>query len=309
MARNINAIFNECLERIQQGESIESCLSSYPEYAAELQPMLSMYLNVRWRGSMPQPRPEFKAQARAQFIYALQQSQQAQWEKQQKSAKKPIFQWHGALVPTLAAVLLMLFSGVGTVAASSNSLPDEPLYPVKIATEKAREILTFSDEDKAKLQVTFVETRVNEIEKLADQGKTAAIATATTNLVNQLDKVDLAIKRMETAEITQSTRSTPASTTGPLNAPTTEPFKGLGGQENTTSNTNNRKTAELKATLDRSLSNNISVLEKVLDKVPTSAKTAIQNAIDTSNIKRQQNTIQPNTFNRIKPPKTDDDSD
>jgi len=199
MAKNINDIYNECLDLMQMGETIEGCLGRYPEYASELQPMLSMYLNVRWRGSMPQPRPEFKAQARTQFIQALQQAQQTKWE-QQKGTKKTFFRWHGALVPTLAAVLLMLFSGFGTVAASSNALPEEPLYPVKIATEKAREILTFSAEEKAELQVSFVENRVQEIEKLAEQGKTTALASATTNLVNQLDQADLAIKRVEADE-------------------------------------------------------------------------------------------------------------
>jgi len=137
------------------------------------------------------------------------------------------------------------------------------------------------------------------------------------------------IKRVEIAEIKQTTRNAATSTTGTLSTPATAPSttpalppasdtprplvppqstKGSGTTETDTSDTT-RKTAKLRTTLDRSLTNNVAVLEKVLDKVPAAAKTAIQNAIDTSNIKREQNTVQPNTFNNLPPPPPKFDSD
>lgn len=77
MARKLEEIFNECYERILQGESFESCLMRYPEYAAELEPLLRTALGFTWRASSIQPRPEFKYWARARLqgaqTYAKQQ--------------------------------------------------------------------------------------------------------------------------------------------------------------------------------------------------------------------------------------------
>ena len=63
MAKKLENIFNECLERILQGESLESCLASYPKEAAQLEPLLRTALGFSWRASSVQARPEFKARA------------------------------------------------------------------------------------------------------------------------------------------------------------------------------------------------------------------------------------------------------
>ena len=68
MSKKLEEIFDECLERLQQGDSIENCLMQYPEVAAELEILLRTAVNVNWRSSLVRPRPEFKAYARAQFI-------------------------------------------------------------------------------------------------------------------------------------------------------------------------------------------------------------------------------------------------
>ena len=36
MPRKIEDAFNDCFERLMSGESLESCVGSYPEYAEEL---------------------------------------------------------------------------------------------------------------------------------------------------------------------------------------------------------------------------------------------------------------------------------
>ena len=39
--REFNNILDECLERVINGETIEQCLASHPEYAAEIEPLLT----------------------------------------------------------------------------------------------------------------------------------------------------------------------------------------------------------------------------------------------------------------------------
>src|SRR4030042_474574 len=71
--KQLNNVLNECLERLDKGESIEQCLRSYPEYEAELKPLLRTAQAFK-KLSTIEPRPEFKARARYQFRAALKET-------------------------------------------------------------------------------------------------------------------------------------------------------------------------------------------------------------------------------------------
>ena len=72
-SKEFDNILNECLERLLiKGETIEQCLQSYPEQAAELKSLLETALVVK-KASAIQPRVDFKARARYQFHSALQE--------------------------------------------------------------------------------------------------------------------------------------------------------------------------------------------------------------------------------------------
>jgi hypothetical protein len=202
MDKKLEKIFNECIDRLLQGETIDDCLKSHPQLADELEPLLLTAIDISWKATKIEPRPEFKSMARARiqsaFIYAQQHKQQ----KQQKQPKySGFFSLQRAWVPALSAVLVIVLSSAGTVAASSNALPDETLYPVKEATENTRLAFTFSDAGKAKFYVQLVETRSQEIVEMAIQGKTEIIVEVTEKLTDHLEEADLAIKRVEASAI------------------------------------------------------------------------------------------------------------
>lgn len=67
----INA-FNDCVERLRAGQSIEDCLRVYPHYAAFLRPMLEAGLAVR--RAAPAVSPAAKARVRARVMPARQTS-------------------------------------------------------------------------------------------------------------------------------------------------------------------------------------------------------------------------------------------
>ena len=72
--REFDNALNDCLERLLvNGETIEQCLASYPEHAAELEPLTQTAVATQ-QASAIQPRPEFKARARYQFQSALQEA-------------------------------------------------------------------------------------------------------------------------------------------------------------------------------------------------------------------------------------------
>jgi hypothetical protein len=71
-----------------------------------------------------------------------------------------------AAVPVLALVMMMSSSGMA-LAASQSSLPGDVLYPVKRGTEQAQLIFARSPEARAQLQLSFAQTRLEEIRRIA----------------------------------------------------------------------------------------------------------------------------------------------
>ena len=70
------------------------------------------------------------------------------------------------------AVLLILASVVvATGVAAADSLPDEPLYGVKLATEQARLAFAATPEDRATVELSIAEHRLTEAVLLAEEGR------------------------------------------------------------------------------------------------------------------------------------------
>ena len=192
--KEFDNILDECLERLIKGETIEQCLASYPEQAAELEPLLQTVL-VAQKASAVEPRPEFRERARYQFRAALQ-------ETEMKRGRRFFFGWQPQWATAVIAVLVLLLSGGGTVAAANNSMPDEPLYQVKLAIETVRLALTPSTLGKAELYVSLADKRVTEITKMAGKGKPEAVARAARQLNTQLIAMaSLAAPREEDAGV------------------------------------------------------------------------------------------------------------
>ncbi|MFQ6016385.1 MAG: DUF5667 domain-containing protein, partial [Anaerolineae bacterium] len=78
----------------------------------------------------------------------------------------------------------------GTVAASADSLPHSPLYPVKRTTERVQLFLTFSPEGKAHLHLFFAERRLNETVEMMS----CCHSIDDAILTSMLEQTDLAIK-------------------------------------------------------------------------------------------------------------------
>ncbi len=75
------------------------------------------------------------------------------------------------------------------VTAAADSLPDSPLYQVKLATESVRLALTPSDLGKAELNAQFADKRVDEIIEMAAIGNTALVEETTDRMNSNLVSV------------------------------------------------------------------------------------------------------------------------
>ena len=181
--REFDNVLNECLERLLvKGETMEQCLGSFPEHSGELKPLLETALAAK-KASAIQPRPEFRDRARYQFYSELQ--------AMERKRSRPFFGWlwQPRWVPVTAVVLALLLAGGGTVAAASGSMPDEPLYAVKLATEQVQLVFTPSALGKAELYARLADRRVTEIVRMAGKSKPEHIERATQLLDTYLTKI------------------------------------------------------------------------------------------------------------------------
>ncbi len=192
-SREFDNVLEECIERlIVQGETVEQCLQSYPKYADELKPLLETALSAKGATNI-QPRPEFRDRARYQFHTALQEME--------LKKSRPFFSWQPRLVATVAIVLVLLVIGGSTVVAASGSMPGEPLYPVKLATERVHLWLTPSSLGKAELYAKLADKRVVEMVNIAGEDKSEQIELTAQRLDDYLTKIaDLASTQPVAAE-------------------------------------------------------------------------------------------------------------
>ena len=95
-----------------------------------------------------------------------------------------------AFTRVLAVIVAVAVIGLGTVAASADSLPHSPLYPVKRTTERVQLFLTFSPSGKAQLHLFFAERRLNETMELMS----CCHSVDDAILMSMLEETDLAIK-------------------------------------------------------------------------------------------------------------------
>lgn len=186
----IENILDDCLERILvRGESVDECLACYRQFADELEPLLRTAIATR-KALAIEPRPEFKARARYQFYSVL---KEVASKKQRR-----FFGWQLRWVTMASLALTLLLSGGGIVAAASNSMPDSPLYQVKLATEQIQLFLTTSPEDKVELHAKLVDRRVAEIINMAEEGNVSLVETTTQRLDNHLSTIaNISVKRTD----------------------------------------------------------------------------------------------------------------
>jgi hypothetical protein len=296
--REFDNILDECLERLLLGgETIDQCLVRYPEQAVELRPLLETALAAK-KVSNIQPRPEFRSRARYQFRAALQEA----------PARRGFlaFAWP-AWATVVAIVLALLLSGGSTVALAANSMPDEPLYSIKVATEQVRLAFTFSDIGKADLNAQFADRRISEIAAIANRAKPEDLDKATKLLNEHLEKVAVLAETWAGEEKANMLRvpsmapeTTPTSPTAPEPAPTPAPTPAPAAPPAQTSPSTDEEEqgdmegsvdgelARLRMEVERNAVRHPAMLREMLETAPESAKPALRRALVITEARYQQ---------------------
>lgn len=180
MSDNFDSVFEKCMDDIVcHGRSTQDCLEAYPEHAGDLKPLLATVAASRKAAGLS-PRENFKARARYEFYSAV--------AEMREKPKIPWFKRSMAWVQVgISAVVALMITGGGVLAASGSSLPGQPLYSVKIFTEQVQLGLTFSEAAKIQLYANLADRRVEEIITLYQAGDVELVREGNERLNSNFD--------------------------------------------------------------------------------------------------------------------------
>src|SRR5918999_254708 len=184
-----------CIALARQGVPLEECLAQYPEYAAELMPLLQAATTPS-RDYSNSPNSRMPSSVRTRLRQrVLEHWDRTQALKQQRLRVDPAFPLPWAAVTALAILIaIVLVGGASTTMAAQDSVPGTSLYPVKEFREEARLWLAGSPEEKVAVYTQFVEERTAEIIRLAQAGESSPAAVAVARLEEHFNAVDQLIK-------------------------------------------------------------------------------------------------------------------
>ena len=180
MDEKIVDALNDCLERLARGEALDAVLSRYPEARRELEPLLQASLVTRKALAGIAPPPG----ARARVWTHLQPAMKGR----SRPRSGPLAWLRPWAVAATSLFLVFLLAG-GTVLASTNSLPHQPLYAVKLAAEQAQLALTPTQEGKARLELALAEKRAREMVAVAQLNRPQELEKLADRLERHLEKV------------------------------------------------------------------------------------------------------------------------
>jgi hypothetical protein len=148
-----------CLNRMEKGETLGSVLARYPQLSDQLSPLLKTALRARSgsRDGLPQS------------VLARQRSRGLAMAAGLRGKKSRPWMLRGALrfsMTVLSVIAILGLSSNGLLSASAQSIPGDSLYPLKLTVESTQLHLALDPAEKQVLERAFGERRVDETRSL-----------------------------------------------------------------------------------------------------------------------------------------------
>lgn len=189
MSTHFTDLLDEALARQINDEQLSTILADYPIQAEILRPLLKAAQSLTAVNEVVFPDALAQAADRGAFLTQLEQlpapvshspfGRLKGWMVQRfprLSPKQTIWRKVPKRLNSLAfkavfVLLVVLGSIGGTAVFAAESLPDSPIYPLKLVMEDVRLALTNEADGKAALHISLAEERVEEILALVDDGR------------------------------------------------------------------------------------------------------------------------------------------
>ena len=223
MGKDFENILDKCIAQIRSGEAdVASCLNKYPEYAAQLRPLLEITVLLHRE---PQPQPRREAVSRGERIL-----QDRVAERRSSGAVKgglvglirakigvgktvikrgslPSMHWRLRWVGVVAGIVAGTLIGVGVVTASNYSMPGDFLYPLKTASERGQLMLTPSEVGKTEFHIVLAERRMQEIAEMSRRGNTDQVAELVPMVAQHLEEVKQVLVTTDETKVSEELKT------------------------------------------------------------------------------------------------------
>ena len=278
MQNDLDRVLDQCLDRVlQRHESVEACLADYPQHADQLRPLLDAALEAQQALSFV-PDPNRKRTARLQFLNTV----DAQTQHASRPLLRRLLGWQPRWAVATAAVLVLLIAGgASTVAASTDSVPGHPLYPIKRATENMRLVFTFGSDNKAELHARLADRRAEEMAEVAHQGRDRFIIVLTQNLEHHLQKVRGYSGVAPAVLVSLPSTSLTPTPEAPKPPPTAHPTPIATAVPASFATPEDPRLRRLHARMEQSLRRQEIAFAEMLDQLPPDARQALRQAMET----------------------------
>ncbi len=156
----LSAILDECLHRLQAGETVAACLALYPDQASELAPLLAAAARLR-----PLAGQSLSAGQHAQGRAAVREAAHGRAARTAKPGRGQRRGWlagwaFGRAVAAIAVVLVLALAGT-TVLASQ---PGDSGYALRVLAERAPAALQSSPGRRVDAELRIADRRLADLE-------------------------------------------------------------------------------------------------------------------------------------------------
>lgn len=218
----IELIVQQGLEAIQdEGESLESFLSSFPDLADELRPSLEAALWLQQSQTALNASETFIQSSKARLLAQIAAESGAAAHNSASSFSWRVFweslrSWRFAyqLALALLIVVSLILTSSGVALAARNTIPGDTLYPVKRFEEKLQLAFSLSPDRDLRLMMEFAERRVLEMQELVFRDRLAyldanleshrILVAKALELLRRIAQTDPARAQQLTREMTDS---------------------------------------------------------------------------------------------------------
>ena len=167
MNEELERIYGEALDLLEQGTSPDAIMARYPGYAADLRPFLQAASALTTLATQPGLTAEQRS--KRAFLAAAAEAGRGQ------GRRGPALYLSRLLAPALAVLVVVVLGGAVLVGRSGAALPGSALYETKRLVEDVRLGLAADPEQAAGLRERFRRERAREVERLLAAGATADV--------------------------------------------------------------------------------------------------------------------------------------
>ena len=163
---DLSSALEECLTAINQKRNLQEVLKRYPADRDELIDLLRLSVDLGGL-SAPAGDPAFRLRARNRMLAEASRYRVRRRRNPLAALARPVIR----LVASAAVAGGLVVGGLTAAAASTNALPGDPLYPIKIAAETVQLATTFDTTAHIRLELRFAEVRLDEAQRLIAAGR------------------------------------------------------------------------------------------------------------------------------------------